>query len=55
MIAAGLNASPAPFVPEQYHLTPRNALIIAGFSAEQHQRLIDSVTAALSRGVSTRM
>ena len=48
LIAAGLSAPPAPFVPEQYHFTPGNALIVAGFSsAEQHQRLIDPIRAAL--------
>lgn len=48
MIAGGLSAPPAPFVPEQYHFTPGNALIVAGFSsAEQHKRLIDPIRAAL--------
>lgn len=48
MIAAGFSAPPAPFVPAQYHFTPGNALIIAGFSsAEQHQQLIDPIRAAL--------
>jgi FAD/FMN-containing dehydrogenase len=48
VIVGGLNAPPAPFVPEQYHLRPGNALIVAGFSsAEQHKRLIDPIRAAL--------
>jgi len=48
IIAGGLSAPPAPFVPEQYHLAPGNALIVAGFSsAEQHKRLIDPIRAAL--------
>jgi len=48
MIAAGLSAPPAPFVPDEYHFTPGNALIVAGFSsAQQHKQLIDPIRAAL--------
>ena len=31
---AGLNAPPAPFVPEQYHFRPGYALIVAAFGAD---------------------
>jgi FAD/FMN-containing dehydrogenase len=48
IIAAGLSAPPAPFVPEQHHFTLGNALIVAGFSsAEQHKKLIEPIRAAL--------
>ena len=48
MIAGGLNAPPAPFVSDQYHLTLGNALMVVGLSsAEQHQRLIEPIRAAL--------
>ena len=37
IVAAGLTAPPAPFVPEQHHFTVGNALIVAGFgTAEEH-------------------
>jgi FAD/FMN-containing dehydrogenase len=43
-----LNAPPAPFVPEQYHLMPGVALTVAGFgSAEEHAALIAPVRKAL--------
>jgi hypothetical protein len=37
VIIAGLNAPPAPFVPEQYRLQPGYALMVVGFgSADEH-------------------
>jgi hypothetical protein len=43
-MAVGLNAPPAPFVPEQHHFAPGHALIVAGFgTAEEHTALVDSV------------
>ncbi|MDT7563418.1 MAG: hypothetical protein QOI50_3895 [Pseudonocardiales bacterium] len=48
LLAAGLNAPPEPFVPEQYHFAPGCAVIIAGFgTAEEHARLVDPLRAAL--------
>ena len=36
-VIAGLNAPPAPFVPEQHHFRPGYALLVTGFgSAEEH-------------------
>ena len=47
-LCACLNAPPAPFVPEQYHLVPGVALILAGFGpAEEHAALLDQTKAAL--------
>lgn len=48
VIIAGLNAPPAPFVPEQYRLQPGYALMVVGFgSADEHastlQRLRDGL------------
>ena len=33
-LVAGLNAPPAPFVPEEHHFRPGYALIVAGFGSE---------------------
>jgi hypothetical protein len=47
-IAIGLNAPPAPFVPQQYHFTPGYLLIVVGFSsAEEHARLVAPIRQAL--------
>jgi FAD/FMN-containing dehydrogenase len=44
----GLNAPPAPFVPEQYHFQPGYALAVTGFgSAEAHAGLVRPVRDAL--------
>src|SRR6201982_3435963 len=44
IIVAGLNAPPAPFVPEQHHHRPGYALAVAGFgSAGQHQQLMTRI------------
>jgi FAD/FMN-containing dehydrogenase len=48
IIVAGLNAPPAPFVPEQYHHQPGYALVVAGFgSAGQHEQVLARVRQAL--------
>ncbi len=47
-LIAGLNAPPAPFVPEQHHFRPGFALIVAGFGADaEHARLAGEIRAAL--------
>jgi FAD/FMN-containing dehydrogenase len=39
VVLAGMNAPPAPFVPERFQLQPGYALVVVGFgSAEQHAR-----------------
>ena len=44
MLGVGMNAPPAPFVPEQFHLAPGHALIIVGFGgADVHEKVVDSV------------
>lgn len=41
LIAAGLSAPPAPFVPEQYHFAPGYALMVVGYgTAEEHAELV---------------
>jgi len=48
IIIAGLNAPPAPFVPEQHHHRPGYALAVAGFgSAGQHQQVMTRIRQAL--------
>ena len=45
---AGLNAPPAPFVPQQYHFRPGFALIVAAFGAgTEHARLATEIRSAL--------
>ena len=34
LIAVAMTAPPAPFVPEQYHLVPGHALMLAGFGSQ---------------------
>ncbi len=47
-IAIGLNAPPAPFVPQQHHFVPGYLLIVVGFSsAEEHARLIAPIRETL--------
>jgi FAD/FMN-containing dehydrogenase len=47
-LIAGVNAPPAPFVPEDLQLTPGIAMIVAGFdSAEEHAAAVAPVRAAL--------
>jgi FAD/FMN-containing dehydrogenase len=48
IIVAGLNAPPAPFVPEQHHHQPGYALVVAGFgSAGQHHQVVTRIRQAL--------
>jgi hypothetical protein len=48
IIIAGLNAPPAPFVPEQHHHRPGYALAVAGFgSAGQHHQVMTRIRQAL--------
>jgi len=48
IIIAGLNAPPAPFVPEEHHHRPGYALAVAGFgSAGQHQQVMTRIRQAL--------
>jgi FAD/FMN-containing dehydrogenase len=47
-VIAGLNAPPAPFVPEQHHFRPGYALLVAGFgSAEEHAAVAARIREAL--------
>jgi FAD/FMN-containing dehydrogenase len=47
-LIAGLNAPPAPFVPEQYHFRPGYALIVAAFGADaEHARLAGQIRSAV--------
>jgi FAD/FMN-containing dehydrogenase len=47
LIAAGLHAPPAPFVPAEYHFAPGHALMLAGFGAPaEHAAAIDAAAAA---------
>jgi hypothetical protein len=48
IIIAGLNAPPAPFVPEQYQLQPGYALLVTGFgSPEEHEGVLTRLREAL--------
>src|SRR5215472_7815736 len=48
IIIAGLNAPPAPFVPEQHHHRPGYALVVVGFgSAGQHHQVMARIRRAL--------
>jgi FAD/FMN-containing dehydrogenase len=48
MLIAGLSAPPEPFVPEQHHLAPGCALMLAGFDApDEHARLARWIRDAL--------
>jgi FAD/FMN-containing dehydrogenase len=47
-VIAGLNAPPAPFVPERHHFRPGYALLVAGFgSAEEHAWVAARIREAL--------
>jgi len=49
LIAAGLNAPPAPSVPEQYRLAPGHAVVIVGFGTpEEHAAVVDGARARLA-------
>jgi FAD/FMN-containing dehydrogenase len=44
IIIAGINAPPAPFVPEQHHFRPGCALLITGFgSPAEHEKVVAQV------------
>ena len=46
VMVAGLNAPPAPFVPEQHHLQPGYAALVVGTgSAESHAAVLDALRA----------
>lgn len=48
-LGIGLSAPPAPFVPEQYHLRPGHALLVAGFgSAAAHAAVVAPVREAVT-------
>jgi berberine-like enzyme len=48
VIFGGLNAPPAPFVPEPYHHQPGIALLVTGFgSAEEHAEAVAGIRQAL--------
>jgi hypothetical protein len=48
VVIAGLNAPPAPFVPEEHHLKPGYGLIVVGFGApEEHEQVVNQVRDAL--------
>jgi len=48
IVIAGLNAPPAPFVPEQYHFQPGYALVVTGFgTAEEHQQAMAEIRSAV--------
>jgi FAD/FMN-containing dehydrogenase len=43
LLGIGMNAPPAPFVPQEHHFAPGHALIIAGFgTAEEHAAVVDT-------------
>jgi hypothetical protein len=47
LIAAAMNAPPAPFVPPEHHFAPGHALMVVGFDgAEEHDRSLDAVRRA---------
>ena len=44
VVFGGLNAPPAPFVPEQYHFAPGYVLMLTGFGSEQeHAQLVTRI------------
>jgi FAD/FMN-containing dehydrogenase len=44
IIVAGLNAPPAPFVPEEHQLEPGYALLVTGFGAdEEHEGVLERI------------
>ncbi|HWN35408.1 MAG TPA: FAD-binding oxidoreductase [Pseudonocardia sp.] len=49
ILIGGINAPPAPFVPEQHHLQPGYGLLVGGFStAEEHAEVVDRIRGALA-------
>ncbi|MGH3789117.1 MAG: FAD-binding oxidoreductase [Pseudonocardiaceae bacterium] len=48
IVIAGLNAPPAPFVPDRHHLQPGYALMVTGFGpAEEHDLVLARIREAL--------
>lgn len=48
-LGIGLSAPPAPFVPEEYHLRPGHALLVAGFGTpEEHATLVAPIREAVT-------
>ncbi|MDT4892735.1 MAG: hypothetical protein QOE97_1770 [Pseudonocardiales bacterium] len=48
IVIAGMNAPPAPFVPEEYHHQPGYALVVVGFGApEVHEAVLKQIREAL--------
>jgi hypothetical protein len=48
IVFGGINAPPAPFVPEQHHHQPGYALLVGGFgTAEEHTEVLDRIRDAL--------
>ena len=48
VIVGGLNAPPAPFVPEEHRLQPGYAMIVVGFgSPEEHAAVLDQARSAV--------
>ena len=48
MIVAGINAPPAPFVPQEHWMRPGYALLVTGFGPpEQHSTVVDRIRADL--------
>jgi hypothetical protein len=48
VVFGGLNAPPAPFVPEEHHMKPGYVLIITGFgAAEEHEAVVNQVRTTL--------
>ncbi len=49
VVVACMNAPPAPFVPDEHHLTPGYALLVTGFgSAEEHAAVAGALRARLA-------
>jgi FAD/FMN-containing dehydrogenase len=49
LLAIGMNAPPAPFVPPEHHFAPGYALVLAGFgSTEEHAAVVDAARAELA-------
>jgi hypothetical protein len=47
-VIAAVNAPPAPFVPQRYHLAPGYALLLTGFGATlEHDRLVSRIRRAV--------
>ncbi len=38
-----MNAPPAPFVPPQHHFAPGYALLLVGFGAAEHARIVEQI------------